>query len=146
MAEGNCPIASRSSFTTAITIGLNLAVLAPTPFQLLTGLVNSLCTRANNFVAIRSRDRPKLEGRSQRYNQPRQHNPAWIRHRRPAIVTMMANGRRSRPLGASISTNMDPEVRQFVISQLVVIALPVGTLFGLWLWMLNWSGRSRRNQ
>ncbi len=41
---------------------------------------------------------------------------------------------------------MDPEVRQFVISQLVVIALPVGTLFGLWLWMLNWSGRSRSNQ
>ena len=40
---------------------------------------------------------------------------------------------------------MDPEVRQFVISQLVVIALPVGTLFGLWLWMLNWSGRSRRD-
>ena len=59
---------------------------------------------------------------------------------------MMANGRRSKPLGASISTNMDPEVRQFMISQLVVIALPVGTLFGLWLWMLNWSGRSRRNQ
>ena len=26
------------------------------------------------------------------------------------------------------STNMDPEVRQFVISQLLVIALPVGTL------------------
>ena len=45
-----------------------------------------------------------------------------------------------------ISTNVDPEVRQFVISQLVVIALPVGTLFGLWLWMLNWSRRSRRDQ
>ena len=41
---------------------------------------------------------------------------------------------------------MEPEVRQFVISQLVVIVLPVGTLFGLWLWMLNWSGRSRRDQ
>ena len=42
--------------------------------------------------------------------------------------------------------NVDPEVRQFVISQLVVIALPVGTLFGIWLWMLNWGGRSRREQ
>ena len=41
------------------------------------------------------------------------------------------------------STNVDPEVRQFVISQLLVIALPVGTLFGLWLWMLNWNSRSR---
>ena len=39
---------------------------------------------------------------------------------------------------------MDPEVRQLVISQLVVITLPVGTLFGLWLWMLNWSQRSQR--
>ena len=43
------------------------------------------------------------------------------------------------------STNMDPEVRQFVISQLLVIALPVGTLFGLWLWMLNWGRRSGRD-
>ena len=42
--------------------------------------------------------------------------------------------------------SVDPEVRQFVISQLVVIALPVGTLFGIWLWMLNWGGRSRRDQ
>ena len=39
---------------------------------------------------------------------------------------------------------MDPEVRQLVISQLVVITLPVGTLFGLWLWMLNWGRRSQR--
>ncbi len=41
---------------------------------------------------------------------------------------------------------MDPEVRQFVISQLVVIALPVGTLFGIWVWMLNWRGHSRKDQ
>ena len=45
-----------------------------------------------------------------------------------------------------IKSTVDPEVRQFVISQLVVIALPVGTLFGIWLWMLNWGGRSRRDQ
>ena len=45
-----------------------------------------------------------------------------------------------------ISATVDPEVRQFVNSQLVVIALPVGTLFGIWLWMLNWGGRSRRDQ
>ncbi|WP_170951911.1 hypothetical protein [Synechococcus sp. N5] len=44
------------------------------------------------------------------------------------------------------SATVDPEVHQFVISQLVVIALPVGTLFGIWLWMLNWGGRSRRDQ
>lgn len=42
--------------------------------------------------------------------------------------------------------NSGSEVRQFVISQLVVIALPVGTLFGIWLWMLNWGGRSRIDQ
>ena len=40
---------------------------------------------------------------------------------------------------------MDPEVRQLVISQLLVIALPVGTLFGIWLWMLNWGSRSSRD-
>ncbi|WP_170950565.1 hypothetical protein [Synechococcus sp. N32] len=45
-----------------------------------------------------------------------------------------------------ISATVDPEVRQFVISQLVVIGLPVGSLFGIWLWMLNWGGRSRRDQ
>ena len=45
-----------------------------------------------------------------------------------------------------IKTTVDPEVRQFVISQLVVIALPVGTLFGIWLWMLNWRGHSRKDQ
>ncbi|WP_226426177.1 hypothetical protein [Synechococcus sp. HBA1120] len=49
-------------------------------------------------------------------------------------------------IGPPTSTNVDPEARQLVISQLVVIALPVGTLFGVWLWMLNWSGRSRRDQ
>ena len=40
---------------------------------------------------------------------------------------------------------MDPEVRQLVISQLLVIALPVGTLFVIWLWMLNWGSRSSRD-
>ncbi len=40
-------------------------------------------------------------------------------------------------------TEMDPEVRQFVIAQLLVIVLPVGTLFALWIWMLNW-GRNRK--
>ena len=49
-------------------------------------------------------------------------------------------------VGPPTSTNVDPEARQLVISQLVVIALPVGSLFGVWLWMLNWSGRSRRDQ
>ena len=60
--------------------------------------------------------------------------------------SMMANGKRLLAASPRIKTTMDPEVRQFVISQLVVIALPVGTLFGIWLWMLNWGGRSRRDQ
>lgn len=60
--------------------------------------------------------------------------------------SMMANVTRVLPASPRIKTNVDSEVRQFVISQLVVIALPVGTLFGIWLWMLNWSGHSRRNQ
>ena len=58
----------------------------------------------------------------------------------------MANGTRVLPECSPFSATVDPEVRQFVISQLVVIALPVGTLFGIWLWMLNWDGRSRRDQ
>ncbi len=32
---------------------------------------------------------------------------------------------------------MDPQVRSFVIAQLLVIIVPVGTLFGLWVWMLT---------
>jgi len=59
---------------------------------------------------------------------------------------MMANGSRVLPACPLTSATVDPEVRQFVISQLVVIALPVGTLFGIWLWMLNCGGRSRRDQ
>ena len=62
------------------------------------------------------------------------------------MLSMMANGKRVLPASPRIKTTMDPEVRQFVISQLVVIVLPVGTLFGIWLWMLNWGGRSRRDQ
>ena len=60
--------------------------------------------------------------------------------------SMMANGTRVLPAWPLISATVDPEVHEFVISQLVVIALPVGTLFGIWLWMLNWGGRSRRDQ
>ena len=60
--------------------------------------------------------------------------------------SMMENGTRVLSACPLISATVDPEVRQFVISQLVVIALPVGTLFGIWLWMLNWGGRSRRDQ
>ena len=60
--------------------------------------------------------------------------------------SMMANGTRVLPACPLTSATVDPEVRQFVISQLVVIALPVGTLFGIWLWMLKWGGRSRRDQ
>ena len=37
---------------------------------------------------------------------------------------------------------MDPEVRLFVIAQLVVIVVPVGLLIWLWLAMLSW-GRQR---
>ena len=60
--------------------------------------------------------------------------------------SMMTNGKRLLPASPRIKTTVDPEVRQFVISQLVVIALPVGTLFGIWLWMLNWRGHSRKDQ
>ncbi len=110
MAEGNCPIASRSSFRTAITIRLNLAVLTPVPLQAFTSFVNCLCTRASDFVAIWTRDRPKLKGRSQGHNQPCEHNPAWIRHRRPTFDTMMANGRHARPPdpGSGISSPRSP--------------------------------------
>ena len=59
---------------------------------------------------------------------------------------MMAKGKRLWPASPRIKTTMDPEVRQFVISQLVVIALPVGTLFGIWVWMLNWRGHSLKDQ
>ena len=37
---------------------------------------------------------------------------------------------------------MDPDVRLFVIAQLLVIVVPVGLLFWLWLAMLSW-GRNR---
>ena len=57
---------------------------------------------------------------------------------------MMANLWVIKRARDSTRMTMDPEVRQLVISQLVVITLPVGTLFGLWLWMLNWGRRSRR--
>ncbi|MDC3048666.1 hypothetical protein OA162_03040 [Synechococcus sp. AH-736-A19] len=60
--------------------------------------------------------------------------------------SMMANGKRLLPASPRIKTTMDPEVRQFVISQLVVIALPVGTLFGIWVWMLNWIGHFLKDQ
>ena len=60
--------------------------------------------------------------------------------------SMMADGTRLLLASPRIKTTVDPEVRQFVISQLVVIALPVGTLFGIWLWMLNWRGHSRKDQ
>ena len=59
---------------------------------------------------------------------------------------MMANEKRLLPASPRIKTTMVPEVRQFVISQLVVIALPIGTLFGIWVWMLNWRGHSLKDQ
>ena len=34
---------------------------------------------------------------------------------------------------------MDPEVRNFVIAQLLVIVVPVGVLFAVWISMLNLS-------
>lgn len=34
---------------------------------------------------------------------------------------------------------MDPDVRSFVVSQLLVIIVPVGLLFWLWLSMLSWG-------
>jgi len=36
---------------------------------------------------------------------------------------------------------MDPEVRLFVINQLLVIVVPVGLLFALWIGMLSWDRR-----
>lgn len=36
---------------------------------------------------------------------------------------------------------MDPDVQRFVITQLAVIILPVGTLFAIWIWMLTLSDR-----
>lgn len=37
--------------------------------------------------------------------------------------------------------SMDPEVRLLVISQLLVIVVPVGLLFLLWIRMLDWDRR-----
>ena len=34
---------------------------------------------------------------------------------------------------------MDPEVQQLVISQLLVIVIPIGTLFAIWISMLRWK-------
>ena len=36
---------------------------------------------------------------------------------------------------------MDPEVRQLVIGQLLVIVIPVGTLFAIWISMLRWTAK-----
>ena len=38
---------------------------------------------------------------------------------------------------------MDPEVRQLIIGQLLVIIVPVGSLFVVWIWMLNLRGNAR---
>ena len=35
---------------------------------------------------------------------------------------------------------MDPDVRQLIISQLLVIILPVGTLFAILIWILSLRG------
>ena len=40
---------------------------------------------------------------------------------------------------------MNPEVRALIISQLLVIILPVGTLIALWLWLLK-TGTKRQQQ
>jgi len=37
--------------------------------------------------------------------------------------------------------SMDPEVRLFVINQLLVIVVPVGLMFALWIGMLSWDRR-----
>ena len=60
--------------------------------------------------------------------------------------SMMTNEKLIRSACPTISTTVDSEVREFLTSQLVLITLTVGTLFGLWLWMLNWSDSSRRDQ
>ena len=39
---------------------------------------------------------------------------------------------------------MDPDVRLFVIAQLLVIVVPVGLLFWLWLAMLSRGGNRQR--
>lgn len=39
---------------------------------------------------------------------------------------------------------MDSEVQQFIIQQLLVIILPVGSLFGIWVWMLTLRDNGRR--
>ena len=41
----------------------------------------------------------------------------------------------------SMMQSMDPEVRLFVINQLLVIVVPVGLMFALWIGMLSWDRR-----
>ena len=36
---------------------------------------------------------------------------------------------------------MNPEVQQFVIAKLLVIVIPVGTLFAIWISMLGWNSK-----
>ena len=36
---------------------------------------------------------------------------------------------------------MDAEVQQFIFAQLLIIILPVGTLFAIWIWMLTLRSR-----
>ena len=43
-------------------------------------------------------------------------------------------GKNSAPI---VARTMDPEVRNLVVAQLLVIVIPVGTLFAIWLWMLT---------
>ncbi len=38
---------------------------------------------------------------------------------------------------------MDSEVQKLIIQQLLVIILPVGTLFAIWVWMLTLRSNNR---
>lgn len=67
-------------------------------------------------------------------------------HREANATTTQAN-RNQAGVGTATSQfgsmmqSMDPEVRFFVISQLLVIIVPVGILFALWIGMLSWERR-----
>lgn len=67
-------------------------------------------------------------------------------HRDAHATTTQAS--RNQAAGGTASTqfrsmmqSMDPEVRLLVISQLLVIVVPVGLLFLLWIRMLGWDRR-----
>ena len=99
----------------------------PSPLQGLTKRFRVLLRQLFLFGSPRSGDRPELHQRRDRHNGPGQQKPGGSWHSNVSVRVHDAS--------------MDPEVRLFVINQLLVIVVPVGVLFALWIGMLSWDRR-----